>query len=131
MFYPLTHEREIVKLLYASQAWNLLSERSTAYESVQWRRVSEKLFEVDHTERSTVPDAIVNLLFYWLAIKFFFMSKYLQEIESDLERFGERVSSDIYKLARECEINQPYVEHFDAWGNRYSQPTLSSSYLFP
>jgi hypothetical protein len=62
VFYPLTHEREIVKLLYASQAWNLLSERSTAYESVQWRRVSEKLFEVDHTERSTVPDAIVNLL---------------------------------------------------------------------
>lgn len=25
---------------------------------------------------------------------------------------------DIYPLGRECELNQPYVRTFDAWGNR-------------
>ncbi|XP_042237513.1 acyl-CoA dehydrogenase family member 11-like [Homarus americanus] len=40
------------------------------------------------------------------------------EIWSDLTRFGQRAVTDIYQLGRECELNQPYVRTFDAWGNR-------------
>lgn len=40
------------------------------------------------------------------------------EIWSDLCRFGQRAVTDIYTLGRECELNQPYVRTFDAWGNR-------------
>lgn len=40
------------------------------------------------------------------------------DIWSDLTRFGKRAVVDIYPLGRECELNQPYVRTFDAWGNR-------------
>nr|XP_045610109.1 acyl-CoA dehydrogenase family member 11-like [Procambarus clarkii] len=39
-------------------------------------------------------------------------------IRDDLTRFGRRAVTDIYRLGRECELNQPYVRTFDAWGNR-------------
>ncbi|XP_030847377.1 acyl-CoA dehydrogenase family member 11 [Strongylocentrotus purpuratus] len=45
-------------------------------------------------------------------------SEALSPIEDDLERFGERVVEEIEALSIECEENQPYVKHFDAWGNR-------------
>ena len=35
-----------------------------------------------------------------------------------MERFGERVSRDIYEMGRECEVKPPTLEHIDAWGNR-------------
>ncbi|KAK7073151.1 hypothetical protein SK128_011368 [Halocaridina rubra] len=41
-----------------------------------------------------------------------------ESIWSDLTRFGQRAVTDIYSLGRECELNQPYVRTFDAWGNR-------------
>nr|XP_053628565.1 acyl-CoA dehydrogenase family member 11-like [Cherax quadricarinatus] len=37
---------------------------------------------------------------------------------ADLIRFGHRAVTDIYPLGRECELSQPYVRAFDAWGNR-------------
>jgi hypothetical protein len=39
-----------------------------------------------------------------------------KEVDGDLIRFGERVSTDIYELALECEKNPPRLEQFDAWG---------------
>lgn len=42
----------------------------------------------------------------------------LTAIWSDLTRFGQRAVTDIYHPGRECEISQPYVRTFDAWGNR-------------
>lgn len=42
----------------------------------------------------------------------------LDDIEPDLVQFGERVATDIWALGQECEVNQPYLRQFDAWGNR-------------
>ena len=54
-----------------------------------------------------------------MIIKFrFFLLQLLQQISPDLERFGERVASDIYDMGRECELTPPVLEQFDAWGQR-------------
>ncbi|KAI8507261.1 hypothetical protein Bbelb_146410 [Branchiostoma belcheri] len=42
----------------------------------------------------------------------------LQAITPDLERFGNRVATDIGALGRECELNPPYLNQYDAWGRR-------------
>ncbi|XP_068221564.1 acyl-CoA dehydrogenase family member 11-like isoform X1 [Palaemon carinicauda] len=42
-------------------------------------------------------------------------------IWGDLTRFGQRAVTDIYPLGKECEVTQPYVRSFDAWGNRIDE----------
>ena len=42
----------------------------------------------------------------------------LQEIRPDLEKFGHRVTTDIDSMGRQCELQPPRLEHFDAWGRR-------------
>ncbi|PFX21526.1 putative acyl-CoA dehydrogenase AidB [Stylophora pistillata] len=42
----------------------------------------------------------------------------LQEILPDLQHFGHRVATDINSMGRECELQPPKLEHFDAWGQR-------------
>ena len=42
----------------------------------------------------------------------------LKEIESDLHRFGERVTGDIRAYGDDSEENKPKLVHFDPWGNR-------------
>merc|ERR1719186_382360 len=45
----------------------------------------------------------------------------MDDIEPDLIQFGKRVATDIWALGQECEVNQPYLKQFDAWGNRIDQ----------
>ncbi|XP_069616229.1 acyl-CoA dehydrogenase family member 11-like [Ranitomeya imitator] len=42
----------------------------------------------------------------------------LKEASQDLERFGQRLVDEIDSLGRECELNQPHLQHYDAWGRR-------------
>lgn len=42
----------------------------------------------------------------------------LEEVSQDLERFGQRLVDEIDFLGRECELNPPYLQHYDAWGRR-------------
>ncbi|XGW16921.1 hypothetical protein V3C99_001949 [Haemonchus contortus] len=44
-----------------------------------------------------------------------------QTVEKDLSRFGERIVKEIDYLGRKCELNQPKLEPFDAWGKRVDQ----------
>ncbi|VDO45810.1 unnamed protein product [Haemonchus placei] len=44
-----------------------------------------------------------------------------QNVEKDLSRFGERIVKEIDFLGRKCELNQPKLEPFDAWGRRVDQ----------
>ncbi|KAL8180504.1 UNVERIFIED_CONTAM: hypothetical protein K2H54_026139 [Gekko kuhli] len=39
----------------------------------------------------------------------------------DLERFGARLKNEIDLLGRECELNPPRLQQFDAWGQRVDQ----------
>ena len=56
------------------------------------------------------------------------MLQHLPEIESDLERFGERVAKDIYDLHLQCEREPPSVEHTDAWGRRVDRLVTSTAW---
>lgn len=42
----------------------------------------------------------------------------LSSIERELEDFGHEVSTSIYDLHRQCEAEPPWLQQFDAWGNR-------------
>nr|XP_042711992.1 acyl-CoA dehydrogenase family member 11-like isoform X2 [Chrysemys picta bellii] len=42
----------------------------------------------------------------------------LEKVSLDLERFGARVAAEIDSLGRECELNPPALQHYDAWGRR-------------
>eukprot|EP00095_Tigriopus_kingsejongensis_P011261 maker-scaffold708_size108518-snap-gene-0.18 protein:Tk11261 transcript:maker-scaffold708_size108518-snap-gene-0.18-mRNA-1 annotation:"hypothetical protein BRAFLDRAFT_122038" len=48
-------------------------------------------------------------------------SSVLSDIEPDLERFGERVSSEIWDLGRQCEEQPPYAKQTNAWGTRIDE----------
>ncbi|XP_067406336.1 acyl-CoA dehydrogenase family member 11-like isoform X3 [Emydura macquarii macquarii] len=42
----------------------------------------------------------------------------LEKVSLDLERFGARVEAEIDSLGRECELNPPTLQHYNAWGQR-------------
>jgi len=39
-------------------------------------------------------------------------------VEQDLERFGERVATEVWNLGQECGKREPYLEQTDGWGHR-------------
>ena len=45
----------------------------------------------------------------------------MNEIWDDLTQFGEKAVKEIYPIGRECELNQPFVRKYDAWGNKIDQ----------
>ncbi|KAJ7353914.1 hypothetical protein OS493_031360 [Desmophyllum pertusum] len=57
-------------------------------------------------------------LFLQSYLKRILPSEVLQEIRPDLDHFGHRVATDINSMGRECELQPPKLEHFDAWGQR-------------
>ena len=42
---------------------------------------------------------------------------YRTEVEPDLDRFGDRVASEIWDLGRQCELEPPYLKP-SPWGSR-------------
>lgn len=49
-------------------------------------------------------------------------------IESDLERFGGRVATDLYDLHLQCDKELPQLEQFDAWGRRVDRLITSPAW---
>ncbi|XP_077995805.1 acyl-CoA dehydrogenase family member 11-like [Glandiceps talaboti] len=52
----------------------------------------------------------------------------LGQFSPDLEQFGHRVATDIYKLGRECEVNPPSHQKYDAWGNKVDELIISPAW---
>ncbi|KAM4707887.1 acyl-CoA dehydrogenase family member 11-like [Discoglossus pictus] len=48
-------------------------------------------------------------------------TRVLEEVSQDLERFGRRLVEEIDSLGRECELNPPKLQQYDAWGRRVDQ----------
>lgn len=59
---------------------------------------------------------------------FVLLFKVIGEIFQDLERFGERVATSIRNLGWECELNQPRLEQYDAWGKRVDRLITCSAW---
>lgn len=50
------------------------------------------------------------------------------EVSADLERFGTRLKDEIDSLGRECELNPPRLQQFDAWGQRVDHVITCSAW---
>jgi hypothetical protein len=49
-------------------------------------------------------------------------------VKSDLSRFGARIVTEIDALGRECELNPPRLETYDAWGRRVDKLTTCTAW---
>nr|CAB3262787.1 uncharacterized protein LOC100183254 [Phallusia mammillata] len=61
-------------------------------------------------------------------LKRFIPQKHLVEIEHDLTRFGDAIVANIDHMGRSCELKQPTLTQFDAWGNRIDRVNTSEEW---
>ncbi|XP_074777445.1 acyl-CoA dehydrogenase family member 11-like isoform X2 [Athene noctua] len=54
--------------------------------------------------------------------------KVLEEVNQDLERFGNRLLTTIKPLGWECELNPPVFRQYDAWGRRVDHIVTCSAW---
>ncbi|NXF96639.1 ACD11 dehydrogenase, partial [Eubucco bourcierii] len=57
-----------------------------------------------------------------------FASQVLEEVHQELERFGNRLLSQVKPLGWECELNPPVFRQYDAWGQRQDQIITCSAW---
>ncbi|XP_052652852.1 acyl-CoA dehydrogenase family member 11-like isoform X1 [Harpia harpyja] len=78
------------------------------------RREAETLFqEQPETGNPYLEDALLRSY-----LKTHLPPKVLEEVNQDLERFGNRLLTNIKHLGWECELNPPVFRQYDAWGRR-------------
>ncbi|NWH63987.1 ACD11 dehydrogenase, partial [Geococcyx californianus] len=78
------------------------------------RRETEALFqEQPETGNQYLEDHLLRSY-----LKMHLPPKILEEVNQDLERFGNRLLTEIKPLGWECELNPPVFQQYDAWGQR-------------
>ncbi|XP_013056650.3 acyl-CoA dehydrogenase family member 11-like isoform X1 [Anser cygnoides] len=78
------------------------------------RRETENLFqERPETGNQYLEDALLRGY-----LKAHLPPKVLEEVSQDLERFGNRLLTEVKPLGWECELNPPVFRQYDAWGQR-------------
>uniref|UniRef100_A0A8B9UPG8 ACD11 dehydrogenase n=1 Tax=Anas zonorhyncha TaxID=75864 RepID=A0A8B9UPG8_9AVES len=78
------------------------------------RRETENLFqERPETGNQYLEDALLRSY-----LKAHLPPKVLEEVSQDLERFGNRLLTEVKPLGWECELNPPVFRQYDAWGQR-------------
>ncbi|KAM6339718.1 LOW QUALITY PROTEIN: acyl-CoA dehydrogenase family member 11-like [Alca torda] len=81
------------------------------------RRETKNLFqEQPETGNQYLEDALL-----WSYLKTHLPPKVLEEVNQDLERFGNCLLTKIRPLGWECELNPPVFRQYDAWGQRVDQ----------
>ncbi|XP_064890006.1 acyl-CoA dehydrogenase family member 11 isoform X2 [Columba livia] len=98
----------------------LLEEPRTPLE----RRETETLFqEQPEIGNQYLEDALLRNY-----LKAHLPPQVLQEVNQDLERFGNRLLTKIQPLAWECEWNPPVFRPYDAWGQRVDRIITCSAW---
>ncbi|NXI53915.1 ACD11 dehydrogenase, partial [Chloroceryle aenea] len=88
------------------------------------RREMETLFqEQPETGNHYLEDALLRSY-----LKTHLPPKVLEEVDWDLERFGNRLVTQIRPLGWECELNPPVFRQYDAWGRRVDHIITSSAW---
>ncbi|KAM6377577.1 acyl-CoA dehydrogenase family member 11-like isoform 1-T3 [Pluvialis apricaria] len=88
------------------------------------RRETETLFqEQPETGNQYLEDALLRSY-----LKTHLPPKVLEEVNQDLERFGNRLLTKIKPLGWECELNPPVFRQYDAWGQRVDQIVTCSAW---
>jgi len=52
----------------------------------------------------------------------------MESIEDDLERWGNRVATEVWDLGQQCEASPPRLEQTDAWGHRVDRLITCSAW---
>ncbi|NXD87959.1 ACD11 dehydrogenase, partial [Halcyon senegalensis] len=88
------------------------------------RREMETLFqEQPETGNQYLEDAFLRSY-----LKAHLPPKVLEEVDQDLERFGNRLLTQVKPLGWECELNPPVFQQYDAWGRRVDRIVTSSAW---
>ncbi|NXV25585.1 ACD11 dehydrogenase, partial [Rissa tridactyla] len=88
------------------------------------RRETENLFqEQPETGNQYLEDALLRSY-----LKTHLPPKVLEEVNRDLERFGNRLLTKIRPLGWQCELNPPVFRQYDAWGQRVDQIVTCSAW---
>ncbi|KAM7089923.1 acyl-CoA dehydrogenase family member 11-like isoform 3-T6 [Ciconia maguari] len=88
------------------------------------RRETETLFqEQPQTGNQYLEDALLRSY-----LKTHLPPKVLQEVNQDLERFGNHLLTKIKPLGWECELNPPVFRQYDAWGQRVDHIVTCSAW---
>ncbi|XP_074015451.1 acyl-CoA dehydrogenase family member 11-like [Numenius arquata] len=88
------------------------------------RRETESLFqEQPETGNQYLEDALLRSY-----LKTHLPPKVLEEVNRDLERFGNRLLTQIGPLGWECELNPPVFRQYNAWGQRVDQIVTCSAW---
>ncbi|XP_009274633.1 PREDICTED: acyl-CoA dehydrogenase family member 11 isoform X2 [Aptenodytes forsteri] len=88
------------------------------------RRETETLFqEQPQTGNQYLEDALLRSY-----LKTHLPPKVLEEVNRDLERFGNRLLTKIKPLGWECELNPPVFQQYDAWGRRVDHIVTCSAW---
>ncbi|NXL94088.1 ACD11 dehydrogenase, partial [Alectura lathami] len=88
------------------------------------RRETEALFQ----ERPETGNQYLEDVLLQSYLKAHLPPEVLQEVSQDLERFGDRLLTEIEPLGWECEQNPPVFRQYDAWGQRVDQIVTSSAW---
>ncbi|NXS44277.1 ACD11 dehydrogenase, partial [Balaeniceps rex] len=88
------------------------------------RRETETLFqEQPQIGNQYLEDALLRSY-----LKTHLPPKVLEEVNQDLERFGNRLLTKIKPLGWECELNPPVLQQYDAWGQRVDHIVTCSAW---
>ncbi|NWH21097.1 ACD11 dehydrogenase, partial [Grus americana] len=88
------------------------------------RKETETLFqEQPETGNQYLEDALLRSY-----LKTHLPPKVLEEVNQDLERFGNRLLTQIKPLGWECELNPPVFRQYDAWGRRVDHIVTCSAW---
>ncbi|KAM9280919.1 acyl-CoA dehydrogenase family member 11-like [Morus bassanus] len=88
------------------------------------RRETETLFQEEpQTGNQYLEDALLRSY-----LKTHLPPKVLEEVNQDLERFGNRLLTKIKPLGWECELNPPVFRQYDAWGQRVDHIVTCSAW---
>ncbi|NWH75069.1 ACD11 dehydrogenase, partial [Piaya cayana] len=88
------------------------------------RRETETLFqEQPETGNQYLEDTLLRSY-----LKTHLPPKVLEEVNQDLERFGNRILTEIKPLGWECELNPPVFQQYDAWGQRVDRILTCSAW---
>ncbi|XP_072735747.1 acyl-CoA dehydrogenase family member 11-like isoform X3 [Ciconia boyciana] len=88
------------------------------------RRETETLFqEQPQTGNQYLEDALLRSY-----LKTHLPPKVLEEVNQDLERFGNHLLTKIKPLGWECELNPPVFRQYDAWGQRVDHIVTCSAW---
>ncbi|XP_068096548.1 acyl-CoA dehydrogenase family member 11-like [Hyperolius riggenbachi] len=69
-------------------------------------------------EQPTLGNQFLEDAFLQSYLKRHLPPQVLAEASRDLERFGQRIAEEIDSLGRECELNPPQLQQYNAWGHR-------------